>query len=175
MDTASAANIKTALLLPGRDPAERRPHLRMCSRLAGVVESVSANLGQVVKKGQVLAAIASPTASEQRSELQTAQKRLALAKTTYEREKKLWEQKVSAEQDYLQAKQALSEAEVAMANADQKLECAGSVHLVGAGLESHRVACALDGIVIEKHLSLGEAVKEDTAVFTISDLNSGLG
>lgn len=91
----------------------------MVPRLAGVVESVSANLGQVVQKGQVLAAIASPTASEQRSELQTAQKRLALAKTTYEREKKLWEQKVSAEQDYLQARQALNEAEVAVANANQ--------------------------------------------------------
>jgi multidrug efflux pump subunit AcrA (membrane-fusion protein) len=27
-----------------------------------------------------------------------------------------------------------------------------------------------DGVVIEKHLSLGEAVKEDAAVFTMSDL-----
>jgi hypothetical protein len=45
-------------------------------------------LGQVVKKGTGFGgAIASPTASEQRSELQTAHKRLALAKTTYEREK----------------------------------------------------------------------------------------
>ena len=49
--------------------------------------------GATVKKGQVLAVIASPAASEQRSELQTAQKRLALAKTTFERESGSGEQK----------------------------------------------------------------------------------
>ncbi len=165
VDTASAANIKTALLLPGEI---RTSHV--VPRLAGVVESVSANLGQVVKKGQVLAAIASPTASEQRSELQTAQKRLALAKTTYEREKKLWEQKVSAEQDYLQAKQALSEAEVAVANANQKLSALGLSTSSMSGLNRIELRAPFNGIVIEKHLSLGEAVKEDAAVFTISDL-----
>ena len=87
VDTVSAANIKTALLLPGEIRLNEDRTSHVVPRLAGVVESVSANLDQVVKKGQVLAAIASPTASEQRSELQTAQKRLALAKTTYEREK----------------------------------------------------------------------------------------
>lgn len=55
---------------------------------AGVVESVAANLGQPVKKGQLLAVIASSTVSEQRSEFLSAQKRLALAKTTFDREKK---------------------------------------------------------------------------------------
>ena len=125
VDTASAASIKSSLLLPGEIRLNEDRTSHVVPRLAGVVESVSANLGQVVKKGQVLAAIASPTASEQRSELQPAQKRLALAKTTYEREKKLWEQKVSAEQDYLQARQALNEAEVAVANAHQKLGALG--------------------------------------------------
>ena len=99
-------------------------------------------------------------------------KRLALAKTTYEREKKLWEQKVSAEQDYLQAKQALSEAEVAVANANQKLSALGLSTSSASGLNRIELRAPFDGIVIEKHLSLGEAVKEDAAVFTISDLST---
>ena len=57
--------------------------------------------------------------------MQTAQTRLSLAKTTFEREKRLWEQKISAEQDYLQAGQALHEAEVAVVNAQQKLSALG--------------------------------------------------
>ncbi|RYF31898.1 MAG: efflux RND transporter periplasmic adaptor subunit [Comamonadaceae bacterium] len=171
VDTASAANIKTSLLLPGEIRLNEDRTSHVVPRLAGVVESVSANLGQVVKKGQVLAAIASPTASEQRSELQTAQKRLVLAKTTYEREKKLWEQKVSAEQDYLQAKQALSEAEVAVANANQKLSALGLATSSVSGMNRIELRAPFDGVVIEKHLSLGEAVKEDAAVFTISDLS----
>lgn len=171
VDSASAASIKSALLLPGEIRLNEDRTSHVVPRLAGVVESVNASLGQVVKKGQVLAAIASPTASEQRSELQTAQKRMALAKTTYEREKKLWEQKVSAEQDYLQAKQALNEAEVAVANANQKLGALGLSSSSASGLNRLELRAPFDGIVIEKHLSLGEAVKEDAAVFTISDLS----
>ena len=171
LDTSSPASIKTALLLPGEIRLNEDRTSHVVPRLSGVVESVSANLGQIVKKGQVLAAIASPTASEQRSDLQTAQKRLALAKTTYEREKKLWEQKVSAEQDYLQAKQALSEAEVAVANANQKLGALGLSGSSASGLNRLELRAPFDGVVIEKHISLGEAVKEDAAVFTISDLS----
>jgi cobalt-zinc-cadmium efflux system membrane fusion protein len=76
-------------------------------KLAGVVVSVSADLGQNVKQGQVLAVVASSGLSDQRSELLSAQRRLALASTTFERERKLWQDKISAEQDYLQARQAV--------------------------------------------------------------------
>jgi cobalt-zinc-cadmium efflux system membrane fusion protein len=117
-----------------------------------------------------LAVIASPVASEQRSELQTAQRRLTLAKTTFEREKKLWEQKISAEQDYLQASQALHEADVAVTNGQQKLAALGLASSAPNGLNRFELRAPFDGLVIEKHLSLGEAVKEDTAVFTVSDL-----
>ena len=61
--------------------------------------------------------IGEPDCFRARSELQTAQKRLALAKTTYEREKAVGA-KVSAEQDYLQAKQAVEQKQrSAVANA----------------------------------------------------------
>ncbi|MGO7609519.1 efflux transporter periplasmic adaptor subunit, partial [Rhizobium ruizarguesonis] len=76
---------------------------------------------QQVKKGQVLAVIASTGLSDQRSELLAAQKRLDLARVTYDREKKLWEQKISAEQDYLSARNALQEAQISVQNAQQKL------------------------------------------------------
>ena len=170
IDTAGAASIKSALQLPGEIRLNEDRTSHVVPRIAGVVESVQASLGQTVKKGQVLAVIASPAASEQRSELQTAQKRLALAQTTFEREKRLWEQKISAEQDYLQAGQALNEAQVAVANAQQKLSAVGLAPGSSGGLNRFELRAPFDGVVIEKHLSLGEAVKEDAAVFTVSDL-----
>jgi cobalt-zinc-cadmium efflux system membrane fusion protein len=170
IDTAGAARIKSVLQLPGEIRLNEDRTSHVVPRIAGVVESVQASLGQAVKKGQVLAVIASPAASEQRSELQTAQKRLALAKITFEREKRLWEQKISAEQDYLQAGQALHEAEVAVANAQQKLSALGLAPGSQGGLNRFELRAPFDGLVIEKHLSLGEAVKEDAAVFTVSDL-----
>ena len=120
------ARIRSSLQLPGeiRFNEDRTAHV--VPRVAGVVEAVSANLGQLVKKGQVLAVLASPALSEQRSELMAARKRLSFAKTTYEREKKLWEEKISAEQDYLQARQVLREAEIAVANVQQKLTAIGA-------------------------------------------------
>ncbi len=58
-----------------------------------------------------------------------------------------------------------------MANANQKLSALGLSTSSVSGLNRIELRAPFDGIVIEKHLSLGEAVKEDAAVFTISDLN----
>lgn len=170
IDTAGAARMRFTLQLPGEIRLNEDRTSHVVPRIAGVVESALASLGQAVKKGQVLAVIASPDASEQRSELQTAQKRLSLAKTTFEREKRLWEQKISAEQDYLQAAQVLHEAEVAVTNAQQKLSALGLTSGSSGGLNRFELRAPFDGLVIEKHLSLGESVKEDAAVFTVSDL-----
>jgi cobalt-zinc-cadmium efflux system membrane fusion protein len=95
-------------------------------RVAGVVEAVPVALGQQVRRGQVLAVISSPTVSEQRAALQAAQARHQLARSTYEREKTLWEEKISPQQDVLQAENALREAEIAVDNARQKLQAVGA-------------------------------------------------
>jgi cobalt-zinc-cadmium efflux system membrane fusion protein len=169
--TAGPAKMSTSLQLQGeiRFNEDRTAHV--VPRLAGVVESVPASLGQQVKKGQVLAVIASTQLSEQRSESLSAQKRLALAQLTYNREKKLWEEKISAEQDYLQAQQALREAEIAAQNARQKLVALGADNGSRGSLSRYELRAPFDGMVIEKHVTLGEAIKEDANVFIISDLS----
>ncbi|WP_294260231.1 efflux RND transporter periplasmic adaptor subunit [uncultured Comamonas sp.] len=169
---AGPASIAGTLQLPGeiRFNEDRTAHV--VPRVAGVAESVAANLGQVVKKGQLLATLTSPAVSEQRSELMAAQKRLSLARTTYEREKQLWQEKISAEQDYLQARQALREAEIAAANAQQKLAAIGAGSGSAGALNRFELRAPFDGVVVEKHLAVGEAVQDSTAVFTVSDLRS---
>jgi cobalt-zinc-cadmium efflux system membrane fusion protein len=169
---AAPADIRVAITLPGeiRFNEDRTAHV--VPKLSGVVTAVLADLGQAVKQGQVLAVIASSGLSEQRSELLSAQRRLALAGTTLDRERRLWQDKISAEQDYLQAKQALSEAEIAVQNARQKLSAFGTGAATGADLNRLELRAPFDGVVMEKHLALGEAVKEDANVFTISDLST---
>ena len=117
-----------------------------------------------------MAVITSQQVSDQRSEQAAAQRRLALARTTYEREKKLWQDKISAEQDLLQARQALEEAEIALTNARQKIiVLSGSV--VATGGNRYELRAPFDGVVVEKHLTPGEVVDETTAAFTLSDLS----
>jgi cobalt-zinc-cadmium efflux system membrane fusion protein len=170
--TAGPSKINSAIALPGEIHFNEDKTAHVVPRLAGVVESVRASLGQNVKKGEVLAVIASTGLSEQRSELLTAQKKLALARTTFAREKKLWEDKVSAEQDYLQARQAMAEAEITQQNALQKLHALGASTTAAGALNRYELRAPFDGTIVEKHLSLGESVKEDTNIFTISDLST---
>lgn len=169
---AAPAQIRVAISLPGeiRFNEDRTAHV--VPKLSGVVTAVLADLGQTVKQGQVLAVIASSGLSDQRSELLSAQRRLALANTTLDRERRLWQDKISAEQDYLLAKQAMSEAEIAVQNARQKLSAFGAGAASGSDLNRLELRAPFDGIVMEKHLALGEAVKEDANVFTISDLST---
>ena len=171
IDTVRAASIKNVQSLPGEIHFNEDKTARVVPRLAGVVETVSVNLGQPVKKGQVLATIASPAVSDLRSELNTAQQRLALAKTTYDREKMLWQEKISAEQDYLQARQALSEAQITVQNVQQKLHALGAASSA-SGLNRYDIRAPFDGMVTEKRIALGDAVKEDTPLFQISDLST---
>lgn len=171
MAQAGSSTVRALLQLPGeiRFNEDRTAHV--VPRVAGVVESVPANLGQNVKKGQVLAVLSSAAVSEQRSELQAATQRLALARTSYAREKQLWQEKVSAQQDYLQAQQSLREAEIAVSNAQQKLAATGT-GMGGGALNRFELRAPFDGVVVEKHLAVGEAVQETTQVFIISDLRS---
>ena len=153
---AAPGKIRSAVEFPGeiRFNEDRTAHV--VPRVAGVAESVVANLGQRVKKGDLLAVFASTQLSDQRSELLAAQRRLELARTTYGREKKLWEDKVSAEQDFLAARTALQEAEIAEANARQKLTAIGATASARA-INQFELRAPFDGIVVEKHLALGEA------------------
>ncbi len=151
---------------------ERTVHV--VARVPGVAESVHVSTGQRVRKGQLLAILSSQQMSEQRSQLLAAQKRLGFAASVHEREKKLWEQKITAEQDYLQATQALREAEIEVENARQKLAAIGVGTQVtpGSSLNRFELRAAHDGLVVQRDLAVGEAVKEDTPVFTIADLST---
>lgn len=175
IENSAAAVVRTSLQLPGeiRFNEDRTAHI--VPRVAGVVERVSANLGQQVRRGQVLAVLSSAGVSEIRAELQGAQRRRELAQTTYERERSLFEQKISPEQDVLLARQALREAEIAVANAAQKLQTLGASAGAGAGADALgrvELRAPFDGMVVEKHIAIGEAVREDTSVFTLSDLST---
>lgn len=69
--------------------------------LAGTLYRVYVKEGQKVRKGQVLAAIDDGGLSSSLAQMRT---QAELAKTTFERQKRLWEQNIGSEIQYLQAK-----------------------------------------------------------------------
>ncbi|MEO3713752.1 efflux RND transporter periplasmic adaptor subunit [Roseateles flavus] len=171
--TAGPARIRSSLALLGEVKLNQDRTLFVTPRLAGIVESVRANAGDKVKRGQVLAVISSQALADQRGELLAAQKRMALAKTTYEREKRLWEEKISAEQDYLAAKHAFQEAEISAESARQKLSSLGaSATESSQGLTRYEIRSPIDGVVTEKKISVGEVLKDDAPIFQVADLGT---
>lgn len=167
---AGPGQLQARQQLPGEIRLNEDRTAHVLPRVGGVVEQVLVEQGQTVRAGQPLALIASPALAELRSQLQAAQRRLSLARTLHDREKKLWEERISAEQDYLQARQQLQEAEITRAGLQERLAALGADG-GGASLNRYTLRAPFAGQVVEKHLTLGEAVKEDSSVFVIADLS----
>lgn len=69
--------------------------------MSGILEQLNAKAGQKVSKGQVLARISDGGLGAQVAQ---AESQLALARTTYERQKRLWDQKIGSEIQFLETK-----------------------------------------------------------------------
>lgn len=168
---AGPARIAALAQFPAEIQLNDERTVHVVPRVAGIAEAVLVTTGQTVKKGQLLAVFSSQLVAEQRSALQTAVKRLSHARSVFEREKRLWEQKITAEQDYLLAQHALEEAQIEAENVRQKLAALG-VPASESGLNRFELRAPAAGLVVERNLTMGEAVKEDTAIFTIADMGT---
>jgi multidrug efflux pump subunit AcrA (membrane-fusion protein) len=74
---------------------------KISSEVGGRLIRFSLKEGSVVTKGQLIGEVDMEGVSKQLDELETA---LDLARTAYENQKRLWEQKIGSEIQYLQAK-----------------------------------------------------------------------
>jgi len=85
---------------------------------SGVLSRVYVKEGQKVKKGQILAKIDDAGMSQQVAQLQIQSD---LAKTTFDRQKRLWDQKIGSEIQYLQAKSSYESQQKAVNQAQSQL------------------------------------------------------
>ncbi|MEO8417685.1 MAG: efflux RND transporter periplasmic adaptor subunit [Methylophilaceae bacterium] len=170
--TAAPARIKSTLRLIGEIKLNADKSVQVVPRLNGIVESVSVNAGEKVRKGQLLAVISSQAIADQRSALMATQKRVELARVTFAREKKLWEEKISAEQDYLQARQDMQEAEINLQTARQKLQSMGASLGSGSNLTRFEIKSPIDGVITNKQIAAGQVMKGDESIFVVADLSS---
>ncbi|MFT4101644.1 MAG: efflux RND transporter periplasmic adaptor subunit [Burkholderiaceae bacterium] len=171
VEPARLTPIDATVTLPGEIRLDEDRTAHVVARVAGVVQSVQVLLGQSVAKGQVLAVIASPAVSDMRASLRSALQRQALAGKTLEREKRLWTERISAEQDYLQAQADYQAASIDADNARLRLAAFDIAPSMDAG-NRFELRAPFAGIVLAKHATLGEHVGEESNVYTIADLSS---
>ena len=174
--TAESAVIKPILQLPGQTAFNHHKIVRVVPRVPGIVDTVNRHKGEQVKKGEVLAVIESQMLAELRSQFLAAQRRLDLARITYEREKKLFQEKITAEQEYLTAQQLLNEAEILLDLAAAKLLVIGerpeTAREKKNNLNLYEIRAPITGLLTTETLAQGSVLKEDTEMFTLVDIST---
>ncbi len=98
--TAGSGRLKVDLRFPAEILVNADHMANVAARLSGIVRNVKKNLGDFAKKGEVLAVIESRDLSDARSSLHAAHGRFDLAQSNYSREERLWEKKITSQQDY---------------------------------------------------------------------------
>ncbi|QLG45111.1 efflux RND transporter periplasmic adaptor subunit [Costertonia aggregata] len=114
--TAKADTFDHFLELQG--DVKTKQNVLIYPEMAGTLYRVYVKEGQKVSKGQLLAAIDDGGMGSQLAQLKT---QAQLAKTTFERQKRLWEQKIGSEIQYLQAKTNYEATESAVKQAQSQL------------------------------------------------------
>ncbi len=171
LDTAKAAMIQERLHLPAQIKLDAERTVALAAPAAGIVGAVRVSAGSTVRKGQVLVLVQSPEVAQWRADHGTAQARLRLARTTHEREKTLWEQRISARQDLDAAQGALREAEIAVQAARQRLRAFGIDAASGDMSGTMAILAPFDGVVVEKPAVAGQAADPGTPLLTLADLS----
>ncbi len=139
----------------------------LSSRAEGRVVSVSADLGQQVSAGDVLAIIESPLVGQTRGALERAQANLEAARRNYEREQRLFAQAISSQKELLEAEATFRSAEADRRSAVAELGALGARGGRGA---SFSLVSPINGMVVERKASPGQAVDPSTNLFTVANL-----
>ncbi len=179
IETSGPQRIASTLKLPGEVQIKHDSRAHIVPRVAGVAIDVRFPLGAHVRKGEVLLVIDSRELAELKSAYLTAWQRLQLATATYEREARLWQQKITSEQDFLSAQKEKAESEITLRASKQSLLALGvsadvlakPEQLAQGSLTRYELRAPFAGVVLNRHASNGEAVAADTPVYEIGNIS----
>ncbi|MDG1529443.1 MAG: efflux RND transporter periplasmic adaptor subunit [Polaribacter sp.] len=137
---------------------ETKQNILIYPEMPGILATVIVKEGQAVKKGDVLATIKDGGLSQQLSQLET---QTELTRTTFERQKRLWNQKIGSEMQYLQAK--------AQYEAQKK-----SVEQLKTQIEKATILAPFDGVIDEVFKEPGTVIApgQGSEIFRIVNLSN---
>ena len=169
----------TRAAVPGVLAASQDRQARVTARLGGIVAEVRKTLGEEVARGDILAVLESREVADAKGEFMAATRAAALAETTLARETRLWRQKISAEQEFLQARTAAEEARIKVDLGRARLaalglsdaEVAALARQPAATLRRLELRAPMAGRVTARNAVLGASVAADAEVFAVADLS----
>lgn len=146
--------------------------------VAGIVEEIRVQIGDLVQAGDVLAVLSSRDLAEARTEYLRSRDRRNLASILYSNQQELYDNDFLSEQDYLVSRQEHTEANIDYHAAKQTLQNLGltdyEINSLSNGglLTRQELRAPISGTVVHLDFTPGEIVGDDVTVLTVADLSS---
>lgn len=178
LETAALSAFANTVTLPGQLIVDSEHEARVVVPISGTVREIYVEPGAQVESGDVLAVLDSRDLAEIRAQYLVARERQTLATENFTREQGLWQKKISAEQDFLQAKKEWGEARIETQSAVQKLAALGIVVNdlppleQATALAQYKLRAPMAGTILSRELTVGEALASDKPVFHIANLHT---
>ncbi|MEI7901301.1 MAG: efflux RND transporter periplasmic adaptor subunit, partial [bacterium] len=181
VEPVTKRNAQSLLPLNGEIALNETALWHVSPRVPGTVRTIKADLGKAVKKGDMLFEIESPELGLAVGTYRKNKALAALALKNLEREKALTAQKLSPEADAVDAQMKYDEYRIELESAGNALAVMGldaaAIAALTADGQTGRpivlpVQAPQSGIVIQKHLDMGETVERGKDVLTVADLSS---
>lgn len=179
---AGSGSVALTRELPGEVTTNPTRTAQVTPRVPGVVDEVSVTVGDHVKQGQVMAVMTSRELARAKSEYLAALSRLDLSRANFDRVAKLWKLQITPKADYLVARQAREEAQVAVRLAKHELHALGLSEAEVANLAkqpekklaSYELTAPIGGEVVERSITEGEVVSDNPVKppFIVADLDN---
>ncbi|ATB27292.1 efflux RND transporter periplasmic adaptor subunit [Melittangium boletus] len=170
--------LSVGLTAPARVSFSQRGVAQVAARVPGRLASIEVNLGQRVKKGQVLGYLESPELGRARADYLSAATKARVAEDNHRREKELFAKGITSEREMREAESTFVTAQAERNAADGRLHALGLSDAEIAALRgnehySSRLSAIspLDGTVVDITGMVGQAVEATTTLFTVGDLS----
>lgn len=177
-DMVNYQDISDTLLIPGRLETQNRRLAKIGSPIIGRVSDLYVSLGDVVKKGQVLARVNSIELTQTQLTLIKSSQLIGLKTKAVERAKLLFEADVISKAEMLRVENELDAVKADYrASRDQlivlgmsekaveKIETSGQINSFGD------VISRFDGIIISRSINVGQIVNPQDTLFQVADLS----
>ena len=176
IDTAGSGSIKETLTLSGEITLNPDRLIHIVPRVSGITKKVYKSLGEKVEKGELLATLSSRELAEIKAETEAAKSRYELSRTTFDREKKLKNEDLTTEKEFLEAQQVRDNAYIEYNLMKQKLRAIGIEKNISqchdnCDLTLYEIRSPGDGVITEKHVVHGELLNDESRPFVIANLD----
>lgn len=155
----------TATIQPNRDKLAY-----VSPRIPGRITKIHVDIGDSVRKGQVLAELDSVELGEARSAYLQASSEAKVARSSHERAERLFAENIIPEKDLLRARAEFEKSQAAQRAASDKLRMVG-VEPDKLGSSVFPLTAPFAGKVIDKNAILGALREPEEIAFTVADLS----